>query len=61
VLVLGVRVDRPGRLLVDYHTVGGGEGGGVMSAEGKIKRNATTKELSKNKLNTLSHSLGAIV
>lgn len=34
----GVRVDRPGRLLVDYQTVIGG----VMSAEGKIKITATT-------------------
>lgn len=38
-LRLGVRVDRPGRLLVDYHTVIGG----VRSAEGKIKINANTK------------------
>jgi len=37
---LGVRSDRPGTLLVDYHTVVGG----VMSAEGKIKRNANTGE-----------------
>lgn len=38
VLTLGVRVDRPGRVLVDYHTVAGG----VMSAEGKIKVTAKT-------------------
>src|SRR5690242_15982985 len=38
---VGVRCDRPGHRLVDYHTVTGG----VMSAEGKVKRNATTHEL----------------
>jgi len=37
---LGVRCDRPGMPLVDYHTVVGG----VMSAEGRVKRNATTRE-----------------
>lgn len=37
---IGVRCDRPGSVLVDYHTVTGG----VMSAEGKVKRNATTRE-----------------
>ncbi|MHB1356277.1 MAG: type I-E CRISPR-associated protein Cas5/CasD [Anaerolineae bacterium] len=37
---LGVRCDRPGIVLEDYHTVIGG----VMSAEGKIKRNASTRE-----------------
>lgn len=37
---LGVRCDRPGTLLVDYHTVSGG----VISAEGKIKINANTRE-----------------
>jgi CRISPR system Cascade subunit CasD len=37
---LGVRCDRPGTPLVDYHTVVSG----VLSAEGKLKRNATTKE-----------------
>ena len=37
---LGVRRDQPGTLLVDYHTVVGG----VMSAEGKIKVNANTRE-----------------
>jgi CRISPR system Cascade subunit CasD len=36
---LGVRCDRPGTRLRDYHTVVGG----VMSAEGKIKINASTK------------------
>ena len=45
-LQLGVRIDRPGRLLVDYHTVIGG----VRSAEGKIKITASTLTtmLSKN-------------
>jgi CRISPR system Cascade subunit CasD len=37
---VGVRCDKPGTLLVDYHTVVGG----VMSAEGKIKINQSTKE-----------------
>jgi CRISPR system Cascade subunit CasD len=37
---IGVRCDRPGTILRDYHTVIGG----VMSAEGKIKINASTKE-----------------
>lgn len=36
----GVRCDRPGVLLTDYHTVVGG----VMAAEGKVKVNANTKE-----------------
>jgi CRISPR system Cascade subunit CasD len=35
---VGVRVDRPGAMLVDYHTVTGG----VLSAEGKIKKTAST-------------------
>jgi CRISPR system Cascade subunit CasD len=39
-LRLGVRVDRPGTLLRDYHTVADG----VLSAEGKIKINAATRE-----------------
>lgn len=39
-LRVGVRCDRPGTIIEDYHTVVGG----VMSAEGKVKRNATTKE-----------------
>jgi CRISPR system Cascade subunit CasD len=44
-VLLGVRVDRPGRALVDYHTVGGGQPPtGVMSAAGVVKRNANTKE-----------------
>ncbi|NLD74790.1 MAG: type I-E CRISPR-associated protein Cas5/CasD [Chloroflexi bacterium] len=38
---IGVRADGPGVLLTDYHTVVGG----VLSASGKVKRNATTKEL----------------
>ena len=37
---IGVRCDQPGTPLVDYHTVIGG----VMSAEGKIKKNANTHE-----------------
>jgi len=37
---IGVRCDQPGVLLRDYHTVVGG----VMSAEGKIKVNANTRE-----------------
>jgi CRISPR system Cascade subunit CasD len=44
-VVLGVRVDRPGRALVDYHTVGGGHPPtGVMSAEGRLKYNAKTRQ-----------------
>jgi CRISPR system Cascade subunit CasD len=35
---IGVRCDQPGEEVVDYHTVVEG----VMSAEGKIKKNATT-------------------
>jgi CRISPR system Cascade subunit CasD len=36
VLTLGVRVDRPGRALIDFHTVGGGRPPtGVMSASAK--------------------------
>ncbi|HEX6291263.1 MAG TPA: type I-E CRISPR-associated protein Cas5/CasD [Herpetosiphonaceae bacterium] len=40
---LGVRVDRPGSLLVDYHTTGGakaadGEPEGMLNAQGKLKR-----------------------
>jgi len=38
-LRMGVRCDRPGQVITDYHTVEGG----VMSAEGKIKINATTR------------------
>ena len=37
---IGIRCDRAGSVLRDYHTVVGG----VMSAEGKIKINASTKE-----------------
>jgi len=37
-LSLGVRCDRPGVNLRDYHTVVGG----VLSADGKVKRNAST-------------------
>jgi len=36
----GVRVDRPGRLLIDYHTVVGG----VRSADGRIKITQSTRE-----------------
>lgn len=36
---IGVRCDRPGTLLIDYHTVTGG----VLSAEGKVKLTASTK------------------
>jgi CRISPR system Cascade subunit CasD len=39
-LQLAVRADRPGTLLRDYHTIVGG----VLSAEGKIKINAGTRE-----------------
>ncbi len=39
-LRLAVRADRPGYPLRDYHTVFGG----VLSAEGKIKINASTRE-----------------
>ena len=39
-LRMGVRVDRPGALIRDYHTVGAKAG--VMSAEGKVKHTATT-------------------
>ena len=37
---MGVRVDRAGRVLRDYHTVVGG----VMSAKGKVKITQTTKK-----------------
>ncbi len=37
---IGIRCDRAGSVLRDFHTVVGG----VMSAEGKVKVNATTKE-----------------
>jgi CRISPR system Cascade subunit CasD len=37
---LGVRCDRPGVVFTDYHTIIGG----VLSADGKIKINAATKE-----------------
>jgi CRISPR system Cascade subunit CasD len=39
-LQLAVRVDRPGVLLRDYHTISGG----VLTAAGKIKVNAGTRE-----------------
>jgi len=41
-LRVGVRVDRPGVLWSDYHTVGAGYGN--ITAAGKIKRTATTGE-----------------
>jgi CRISPR system Cascade subunit CasD len=40
-LQLGVRVDVPGHILRDYHTVSGG----VRSAEGKIKITASTRHV----------------
>lgn len=42
-LTMGVRVDRPGILLRDYHTVGAKAG--VMSADGKIKKTPKTGQL----------------
>ena len=39
-LRMGVRSDRPGRVIRDYHTVYGG----VLSAEGKIKITQSTRE-----------------
>ncbi len=41
-LVMGVRVDRPGTLLHDYHTVGAGYG--VMAAKGILKETSGTSE-----------------
>lgn len=41
-LRMGVRIDRPGILWWDYHTVGAKTG--VLKAEGGVKRNAKTKE-----------------
>lgn len=42
---LGIRVDRPGRALIDFHTVGGGRPPtGVMSAAGKIKITESSKQ-----------------
>ncbi|MDY0282409.1 MAG: type I-E CRISPR-associated protein Cas5/CasD [Salinivirgaceae bacterium] len=49
-LTMGVRVDRPGILDWDYHTAGGGHGNGpqraigIRSADGKIKKTASTGE-----------------
>jgi CRISPR system Cascade subunit CasD len=46
-LLLGVRVDRPGRALIDFHTVGGGRPPtGVMSAGDRrgVKQTAKTHE-----------------
>jgi CRISPR system Cascade subunit CasD len=39
-LAMGVRIDRPGTRWWDYHTVGAGYG--ILSAEGKVKKTATT-------------------
>lgn len=39
-LGMGVRVERPGQVIRDYHTVVGG----VLSAQGKVKITATTRE-----------------
>lgn len=41
-LEMGVRLDRPGELDWDYHTAGAGFG--IRSAEGRVKRTASTKE-----------------
>ncbi|MGA9750923.1 MAG: type I-E CRISPR-associated protein Cas5/CasD [Acidobacteriota bacterium] len=42
-LALGVRIDRAGTRWWDYHTVGAGYG--LLTAEGKVKRTASTKEI----------------
>lgn len=42
-LAMGVRIDRPGVRWWDYHTVGARYG--LMSAEGKVKRTASTGEI----------------
>lgn len=48
---LGVRADREGTSLRDYHTIGGSRSGqatpwtGLLTAEGKAKRNASTGDL----------------
>ena len=39
---MGVRIDRPGVRWWDYHTVGAGYG--LLKAEGKIKRTASTRQ-----------------
>jgi len=41
-LAMGVRLDRPGTRWWDYHTVGAGYG--LLTAEGKIKKTASTGE-----------------
>lgn len=41
-LAMGVRLDRPGVTDWDYHTAGAGVG--IRSAEGKVKRTASTNE-----------------
>lgn len=42
-LMLGVRIDRPGVLWCDYHTAGANTGN--LTAEGKLKRTATTGQI----------------
>lgn len=42
-LTMGVRVDRPGWIWWDYHTVGAGTGN--LTAEGKVKITASTGEI----------------
>jgi CRISPR system Cascade subunit CasD len=42
-LAMGVRIDRPGTRWWDYHTVGAHVG--LLTADGKIKRTASTKQI----------------
>lgn len=42
-MTMGVRIDRPGQRWWDYHTVGAGYG--LLTAEGKIKRTASTGQI----------------
>lgn len=39
-LKMGVRVDHEGSVASDYHTAGGGPGGGIVRASGKVSRDA---------------------
>ena len=40
-ITMGVRCDRPGRVIVDYHTVGGGYAAPqLLRADGKLKKNS---------------------
>lgn len=39
-LRMGVRVDREGTMARDYHTAGGGPGGGIVRASGSLSRDA---------------------